>query len=47
MSPADADIYDRALHHAGRSAEALPYLERAYAAKPNMFCIHYHLREVS
>ncbi|MCC7181520.1 MAG: tetratricopeptide repeat protein [Acidobacteria bacterium] len=49
MRPDDPDIHDTygwALHHAGRSAEALPYLERAYSAKPDMFCIHYHLGEV-
>lgn len=49
MRPDDPDIHDTygwALHHAGRSAEALPYLERAYVAKPDMFCIHYHLGEV-
>jgi VanZ family protein len=49
MRPDDADYNDTygwALHHAGRSAEALPFLERAYAAKPNIFCIHYHLGEV-
>jgi Tfp pilus assembly protein PilF/VanZ family protein len=49
MRPNDPDVLDTygwALHHAGRTTEALPYLERAYAAKPNMFCIHYHLGEV-
>ena len=49
LRPTDPDIFDTygwALHHAGRSAEALPYLERAYAEKPDMFCIHYHLGEV-
>ncbi len=49
MRPGDVDILDTygwALHHAGRSAEALPHLEQAYAAKPDMFCIHYHLGEV-
>jgi tetratricopeptide (TPR) repeat protein len=49
LRPGDPDILDTygwALHHAGRSAEALPYLERAYADKPDMFCIHYHLGEV-
>ena len=49
MQPNDVDTFDTygwALHHAGRSAEALPYLERAYAGKPDMFCIHYHLGEV-
>jgi tetratricopeptide (TPR) repeat protein len=46
MRPNDPDVLDTygwALQHAGRSQEALPYLERAYAAKPQMYCIHYHL----
>ena len=46
LRPDDPDILDTygwALHHVGRSAEALTYLERAYAAKPDIFCIHYHL----
>ena len=42
-SPDILDTYGWALHHVGRSAEALSYLERAYAAKPDIFCIHYHL----
>ena len=49
LTPDDPDVLDTygwALHHAGRSAEALPYLERAFRAKPDMFCIHYHLGEV-
>ena len=45
-SPDVLDTYGWALHHAGRSREALPLLERAYAGKPKMFCIHYHLGEV-
>lgn len=45
-NPDVLDTYGWALHHAGRSNEALPYLQRAYAAKPEMFCIHYHLGEV-
>jgi tetratricopeptide (TPR) repeat protein len=45
-NPDYLDTYGWALHHAGRSAEALPFLERAYAAKPDLFCIHYHLGEV-
>lgn len=40
------DTYGWALHHAGRSAEALAFLERAYAGDPEMYCIHYHLGEV-
>jgi tetratricopeptide (TPR) repeat protein len=46
MRPENADFLDTygwALHHAGRSAEAISYLERAYQTKPQMFCIHYHL----
>lgn len=49
LTPDDPDVHDTygwALHHAGRSAEALPFLERAYQASPDMFCIHYHLGEV-
>jgi VanZ family protein len=49
MRPNDPDVWDThgwALHHVGRSAEALGYLERAYAAKPDIFCINYHLGEV-
>ena len=48
-TPRDPDVLDTygwALHHAGRSREALPLLERAFAGKPRMFCIHYHLGEV-
>ena len=45
-NPDVLDTYGWALHQAGRSREALPYLERAFAAKPRMFCIHYHLGEV-
>ena len=45
-NPDVLDTYGWALHHAGRSREALPLLERAFAGKPGMFCIHYHLGEV-
>ena len=45
-NPDVLDTYAWALHHAGRSREALPLLERAFAVKPRMFCIHYHLGEV-
>jgi tetratricopeptide (TPR) repeat protein len=45
-NPDVLDTYGWALHHAGRSREALPLLERALAGKPLMFCIHYHLGEV-
>jgi tetratricopeptide (TPR) repeat protein len=37
------DTYGWALHHAGRTREAVEVLQRVYAARPNMFCIHYHL----
>lgn len=46
MRPGDADTLDTygwALHHAGRSEEALGYLSQAYEKKPGIFCIHYHL----
>jgi Tfp pilus assembly protein PilF len=49
MQPANADILDTygwALHNAGRSAEALAPLLDAYARKPRMYCIHYHLGAV-
>ena len=49
LTPDDPDVHDTygwALHNAGRSAEALPHLERALRDKPDMFCIHYHLGEV-
>lgn len=40
------DTYGWALQFAGRSAEALPYLQRAEAARPRMYCIHLHLGTV-
>jgi Tfp pilus assembly protein PilF len=41
---ADAlDTYGWALHHAGRAEDALAALRQAYALKPQMYCIHYHL----
>jgi len=46
MNPGDVDILDTygwALLHAGRTTEAIEKLERVYAAKPEMFCINYHL----
>jgi Tfp pilus assembly protein PilF len=46
MQPGSADVLDTygwALHHAGRSQEALAPLLDAYARKPRMYCIHYHL----
>ncbi len=45
-SPDVLDTYGWALHQVGRSREALPLLQRAFAGKPRMFCIHYHLGEV-
>jgi VanZ family protein len=44
--PDDPDVLDTygwALHHAGRSREALPVLERARARNPNIYCVDYHL----
>lgn len=44
--PENADILDTygwALHASGRDADALPYLERAYARRPTMYCINLHL----
>jgi len=49
LRPEDPDVLDTygwALHHAGRHEEALRYLLAAYAGKPKMFCIHYHLAMV-
>jgi tetratricopeptide (TPR) repeat protein len=46
LEPGNADILDTlgwALQRAGRSEEGLPFLTRAYAMNPSMFCIHYHL----
>ena len=46
MQPTNPDVLDTygwALLHAGRTQEAVDALERAYAAKPDMYCIHYHL----
>ena len=45
-NPDFLDTYGWALHKAGRSREALAPLLRAYVAKPDMYCIHYHLGEV-
>jgi len=41
--PDTLDTYGWALHHAGRSEDALHYLRRAYERKPTIFCIHHHL----
>ena len=46
MQPTNPDVLDTygwALLHAGRTREAVDALERAYAVKPEMFCINYHL----
>jgi Tetratricopeptide repeat len=45
-NPDYLDTYGWALHHAGRSTEALDQLQKAYAARPGMYCIHYHLGAV-
>jgi tetratricopeptide (TPR) repeat protein len=37
------DTYGWALHHVGRSSEALVALERARALKPGIYCVDYHL----
>lgn len=47
--PDDPDYLDTlgwSLHYAGQHAEALETLEKAYAGKPDMYCIHLHLGEV-
>jgi hypothetical protein len=49
MQPQNADVLDTygwALHHAGRSFEAVAPLREAFARNPQMYCIHYHLGEV-
>jgi len=46
MRPGDADTLDTygwCLYRAGRAAEALGPLRAALAAKPGIYCIHYHL----
>lgn len=46
MRPGNADTLDTygwSLYRAGRAADALGPLEQAYAAKPDIYCIHYHL----
>ena len=37
------DTYGWSLYRAGRSVDALAPLESALAAKPDIYCIHYHL----
>lgn len=46
QNPGVLDTYAWALHRSGRSREARPLLERAFAGKPQMAGIHYHLGEV-
>ena len=49
MQPQNADVLDTygwALHHAGRSREALDSLRAAFAKNPQIYSIHYHLGEV-
>ena len=41
--PDTLDTYGWALVRAGRAADALSPLETALAAKPNIYCVHYHL----
>ena len=46
MRPDNADTLDTygwALYRAGRPADALTPLSQALAAKPDIYCIHYHL----
>jgi VanZ family protein len=42
-NPDILDTYGWALVRAGRAAEGLPLLEEAYARRPRIYCIHYHL----
>jgi tetratricopeptide (TPR) repeat protein len=42
-NPNVVDTYGWALLHVGRTKESLTALKRAYAASPEMYCIHYHL----
>jgi tetratricopeptide (TPR) repeat protein len=46
MRPGHADTLDTygwALRQAGRPADAVSFLEAALAARPDIYCIHYHL----
>lgn len=46
LRPGNADTLDTygwSLYRAGRAGDALAPLEEALAAKPEMYCIHYHL----
>ena len=45
-NPDALDTYGWALYRAGRAADAVPPLEAALAAKPDIYCIHYHLAMV-
>lgn len=42
-NPDALDTYGWSLYRAGRGAEALAPLQAALAAKPDIYCIHYHL----
>jgi tetratricopeptide (TPR) repeat protein len=49
MRPGDPDTLDTygwALYRAGRARDAVSPLEAALAAKPDIYCIHYHLAMV-
>lgn len=45
-NPGFLDTHGWALYRGGRYGEALDYLLRAFAAEPDMVCIHYHLGAV-
>lgn len=50
LRPDDADVLDTygwALYHVGRFDEAAARLADAYARKPSIYCIHYHLGVVA
>jgi tetratricopeptide (TPR) repeat protein len=44
--PDTLDTYGWALYRAGRAQDAIEPLEQALAAKPDIYCIHYHLAMV-
>ena len=49
MRPGDPDpldTYGWALYRAGRASDAMRPLEAALVAKPDIYCIHYHLAMV-
>ncbi len=43
QNPDALDTYGWSLYRAGRGAEAVAPLQAALAAKPDIYCIHYHL----